>query len=157
MSGLARWIGIAAVIGVIAVVGFIFRDRLSGNAGELQVGDCFDDPGAVAEVSDVQHHPCTEPHTGEVFYVGEMTGDNSSYPADDAFLEHVGTNCVPAFETYTGTDVRRRDPRHRLLPPDERRLGRWRPRGDLLRLQHRRIDVDGHGQGRGAMTRGRAG
>jgi hypothetical protein len=102
VSGLARWIGIAAVIGVIAVVGFIFRDRLSGNAGELKVGDCFDDPGSVAEVSDVQHHPCTEPHTGEVFYVGEMTGDNSSYPADDAFLEHVGTNCVPAFETYTG-------------------------------------------------------
>ena len=102
MSGLARWIGIAAVIGVIAVVGFIFRDRLSGNAGELQVGDCFDDPGAVAEVSDVQHHPCAEPHTGEVFYVGEMTGDNSTYPTDDAFLEHVGTNCVPSFETYTG-------------------------------------------------------
>jgi Septum formation len=103
VSGLARWIGIAAVIGVIAVVGFIFRDRLSGGAGDLQVGDCFDDPGAVAEVSDVQHHPCSEAHTGEVFLVSEMTGDNATYPTDDAFLEHVGTNCVPAFETYTGT------------------------------------------------------
>ena len=102
MSGLARWVGIALVIGVIAIVGIIFRDRLSSSAGDLQVGDCFDDPGAVTEVSDVQHHPCSEPHSGEVFYVGTMTGEDSAFPSDDAILEYVGTNCVPAYATYTG-------------------------------------------------------
>ena len=104
MSGLARWIGIAAVIGVIAVVGFIFRDRLSSNAGELQVGDCFDDPGSVTEVSDVQHHPCSEAHSAKIFYVGAITSGNNAYPSNDAIFEFVGTNCVPAFTTYTGEE-----------------------------------------------------
>ena len=104
MSGVARWIGIIAVIGVIAVVGFLFRDRLSSNAGELKVGDCFDDPGSVAEVSDVQHHPCSEPHSAEVFFVGNMTGENNAYPADTAILDFVSTSCVPSFASYTGEE-----------------------------------------------------
>ncbi|HEX5013789.1 MAG TPA: septum formation family protein [Candidatus Limnocylindrales bacterium] len=93
-----------AIIAVIVVGGLIFRDRLSGNAGELKVGDCFDDPGAIAEVSDVQHHPCEESHTSEVFFVGEMTGENASYPTDDAIFEFVSTNCIPAFASYTGKE-----------------------------------------------------
>jgi hypothetical protein len=61
------------VVGAIVVGGFLFRDRISGNAGDLQVGDCFDDPGT-SEISDVQHHPCTEAHTGEVIFIGNMSG-----------------------------------------------------------------------------------
>ena len=58
--GLGRPPGIVAVI---IVGGFILRDRLSSNAGDLKVGDCFDEPASGAEISDVQHHPCTEaPH-----------------------------------------------------------------------------------------------
>ena len=91
-----------AIVAVIAVVGLIFRDRLSGNAGELQLGDCFDDPGSIAEVSDVQHHPCAEPHSGEVIYVGDMSGSNDAYPTDDAIFSFVSANCLPAFASYTG-------------------------------------------------------
>ena len=99
---LAGWGVRIAIIAVIVVAGFLFRHRLSSNAGELKVGDCFDDPGAIAEVSDVQHHPCEEAHTSEVIFVGEMSGDNATYPADDTILEFVSVNCIPAFGTYTG-------------------------------------------------------
>ena len=98
MTGLARRVGVIAVVVAISAAGCGL-----GSAGDLKVGECFDDPGEVAEVSNVQRHSCDEAHTGEVFFVSEMTGDNGSYPTNDAFLEHVGTNCVPAFEAYTGT------------------------------------------------------
>ena len=45
----------------VAIGGFVLRDRLSSNAGDLAVGDCFDEPTASAEtIEDVQHQPCTE-------------------------------------------------------------------------------------------------
>jgi hypothetical protein len=101
-----RFSGLAIRIGLIAIVGiglFVFRDRISGGASELAVGDCFDDPANVTEVRDVQHHPCTEPHTSEVVYVGDMTGTDT-YPNDTQFRAAVESSCVPAFKTYTGLD-----------------------------------------------------
>jgi len=92
------------IIAIIGVGAFLLRDRLSSNAGDLTVGDCFDDPGSVTEVSDVQHHPCAEAHSGEVIYTGKMSGDNGSYPADDVILDFVTTNCLPAFASYTGQE-----------------------------------------------------
>jgi Septum formation len=89
------------VVAVLVVGGFVLRDRLSSDAGQLQVGDCFDDPGGV-EISAVQHHPCIEAHTGEVIYTGNMTGDDGSYPSDDAIFEWVSAYCLPAFASYTG-------------------------------------------------------
>lgn len=103
MRGIPRiaiWIGIIAIVGI---VGFVFRDRLSSEAGDLKVGDCFDDPTNVTEVEDVQHHPCNEAHTSEVVFVGDMTA-SETYPTDAAFEEFVGTTCLPAWETYTGRD-----------------------------------------------------
>ena len=93
-----------AIIAAIIIGGFVLRDRLSSNAGDLQVGDCFEDPGQLTEVKDVQHHPCSEAHTGEVIYVGTMTGENNAYPSDDTILTFVGTNCLPAFASYTGKE-----------------------------------------------------
>jgi hypothetical protein len=99
---LAGWGIRIVIIAAIAVGAFIFRDRLSGNAGDLSVGDCFDDPGNVVEVSDVQHHPCSESHTGEVIFVGKMAGSNDAYPSEDTIFDFVSTNCLSAFESYTG-------------------------------------------------------
>jgi hypothetical protein len=101
---LSSWAIRIGIIAAIIIGGFVLRDRLSSNAGDLQVGDCFDDPGQVAEVKDVQHHPCSEAHTGEVIYVGSMAGENSAYPSDDTILTFVGTNCLPAFASYTGKE-----------------------------------------------------
>jgi hypothetical protein len=105
VRGLASNIGIRlAIVALVAGGAFVFRDRLSGHAGDLQVGDCFDVPSsAVQEVGDVQHHPCNEAHTGEVVYVGDYP-DATAYPSDDQWRAHVTTHCVPAFNTYTGLD-----------------------------------------------------
>lgn len=104
-----RFAGLAirlAIIGAIALGGFIFRDRLMGGAGDLAVGDCFDEPASITElqeVKEVQHHPCTEPHTSEVVFVGDVTGTDA-YPSDAAFMAFVRASCIPAFNAYTGLD-----------------------------------------------------
>jgi hypothetical protein len=99
-SGLIIRIGLIAIVGIVL---FVFRDRLSGGASDLAVGDCFDDPGIATEVRDVQHHPCNEPHTSEVLYVGDMPSSDT-YPTDTQFSAAVEAACVPAFNTYTGLD-----------------------------------------------------
>ena len=106
MSGfLSGWGVRLAIVAVIIVGGFVLRDRLSSSAGDLKVGDCFDEPASGGEISDVQHHPCTESHSAEVVFLGEMTGDNSTYPTDDQFDQYAATNCLPAFTAYTGRAV----------------------------------------------------
>jgi hypothetical protein len=96
------WILRIGIIVVIAAGAFILRDRLSSNAGELQIGDCFDDPAGASEITDVQHHPCTEAHTAEVVYLGKLTGDNASVPSESTVEAWVRTNCLPAWTAYTG-------------------------------------------------------
>lgn len=101
-----RFSGLIIRVGLIAIVGiglFIFRDRLTGGASDLGVGDCFDDPGATVEVKDVQHHPCNEPHTSEVVYIGDMPS-SETYPTDTQFASAVQAACLPAFKVYTGLD-----------------------------------------------------
>jgi hypothetical protein len=93
-------------IGILLVIGlgaFIFRDRLSSNAGELAVGDCFDDPQSTGTVTDVQHHPCNESHTAEVIFLGKLP-EATTYPTDLSVQDWVGANCVPAWEAFTGKE-----------------------------------------------------
>lgn len=101
MSG---WVVRIAIIALIAGGAFVFRDRIAGNAGDLAVGDCFDEPASQTEVTDVQHHPCTESHTSEVVFVGDVPGGNEAYPTEEQFLDFVRSQCVPAFNAYTGVD-----------------------------------------------------
>lgn len=93
-------IPVVLIVG-IAAVGFVLRDRLTGNASDLHVGDCFQVP-AGDSISDVQHTPCTEPHDGEVIYVADYSGSDS-YPTSDQFDTWVGSECVDtAFASYVG-------------------------------------------------------
>ena len=95
-------LGILAVIGIAVV---ILRPFIMGNAGDLKLGECFDDPGEVQSVEDVQHHPCTDPHTAEVVYVGTLTAaKDAPYPSDAQLQTMVGATCIPAFNVYTGLD-----------------------------------------------------
>jgi len=100
------WVIRIAIIAVVVIGGLIFRDRLSSNASDLKVGDCFDKPGETTDtVEDVQHHPCNETHTGEVVFVGDVPGDNASYPGEAAFDAFAFDKCSAAFTTYTGSDI----------------------------------------------------
>lgn len=101
---MAGWAFRIGIIAVIAIGALIFRDRLSSNAGELKLGDCYDDPQGVTVITDVQHHPCTEPHTAEVIFLGNLPGDNATYPSDVAIETWVADTCLPAWTAYTGKD-----------------------------------------------------
>jgi hypothetical protein len=95
------------IIGVVIVGGLIFRDRLSSNAADLAVGDCFDQPKTATEtIEDVQHHPCNEAHTAEVIFVGNHSAASGAAPlTESAILDFVGATCLPAFQSYTGIDL----------------------------------------------------
>jgi hypothetical protein len=104
---MGRWIIGIGLVAVISIGVLVFRDFLPSNAGELKMGDCFDVPTG-DEVGDVQHHPCTDPHDGEVIFVGDFTGA-AAYPTQDAFDAWVKTECIDkAFPAYVGAsfDVR---------------------------------------------------
>ncbi len=97
------WLVRIGIIAAVVVVGLVARPWLSGNAGDLSVGDCFDVPaGSTATVRDVQHHPCSDSHGGEVVFVGELAGANDAYPSQSDVVSYVAANCVPAYEAYTG-------------------------------------------------------
>ena len=94
-------------IGIIAAIAggaWVFRDYISGNATDLVAGDCFDAPTTVDEtVDDVSHHPCTDAHTAEVFFVADHPA-TGAYPGVDEFDTFTQDNCPGAFNTYTGMD-----------------------------------------------------
>lgn len=103
-----RLLIVAAVVVAVAIGLYVFKDSLTGAPGDLKVGDCFDVPTVAAEadvVSSVQHHPCTESHTGEVFFITPYTGAATTYPAVSDFDQFANDACAPAFKTYVGTDL----------------------------------------------------
>jgi hypothetical protein len=94
---------IGLVIAVIAVIGLLVRDRLSIGATDLRVGDCIDQPPSMEVILTLQHRPCSEPHDGEVVFVGDYPGlILTTYPGEEAFTEFASETCIPAFEAYTG-------------------------------------------------------
>ena len=109
MAGNVRGILVVLLlVGGIAVVGLIFRDRLSANAGDLQVGDCFHVPSGES-ISDVQHAPCTEAHDGEVFVVRDYPV-GSTYPTVDEFDLWVKQECLDReFPAYIGASFETRE------------------------------------------------
>lgn len=108
MQGIALRVGIVVLI---IIGGLILRPFLSGSAGDLKVGDCFDLPSAAIEtVKDVQHQPCDQDHGGEVFFVGDYPGSGSDpYPTDDEMITFLTSTCLPAYSAYTGTDIAAQD------------------------------------------------
>ncbi len=94
-----------AVVVLIAGGAFLFRDRISGGADDLKVGDCFDVPAAAADtVKDVQHHPCTESHTAEVILVTENpAAKGAKVPSDADLRAYLSDTCGSALEAYVGT------------------------------------------------------
>jgi hypothetical protein len=93
-------------VAAIVVGALIYQLYISKGASDLRVGDCFDLPSADVEtVQDVKPHPCADAHYAEVVYVGDYSGDASTYPTRDTFQQFFVDACLPAYTTYTGTDI----------------------------------------------------
>jgi hypothetical protein len=100
---------IIGVVVVAVIVVAVLVNQLGGKpVTDLKVGDCFDVPTLTSEsdtVDTVQHHPCTQSHTGEVIFVGDFTGGTDAYPAVSDFDAFARNSCGPAFQAYVGTDL----------------------------------------------------
>jgi hypothetical protein len=102
VRSIALRVGLLAAVGVGALIA---RPFLTGGAADLKLGECFDAPVAAETVEDVQHHPCTDAHTGEVVFVGNLpAAEGAPYPDDVTLDQQIGTLCIPAFNEYTGLD-----------------------------------------------------
>jgi hypothetical protein len=104
MPVLVRRFGLIIIIAIVVIGVIVFRDRLSGNVTDLAVGDCFDVPtDASATVSEIQHHPCTEAHTGQVFCLAKNPADGTAlYPSDAAMVASADEACAAPFLTFVG-------------------------------------------------------
>jgi len=98
-----RWVIRLGILAVILGDGYLFRDRLSSSPTELAVGDCFDVPAVKTSVKDVQHHPCTESHTGEVYALVTHPAAKGTPPlAQGAMVDYLVSACGPSFLSYVG-------------------------------------------------------
>ena len=96
-------LGIAVVV-LIAGGAYAFRDRITGHVVDLKVGDCFDVPATAADtVKDVQHHPCNESHTAEVFFVTDNPAAKGvAYPSTAALRAYLAKTCDKPLGLYVG-------------------------------------------------------
>ena len=46
--------------------------------------------------------PCTQPHTGEVFFTGDIWPQSLDYPGDNAVADQADARCGQAFTAYDG-------------------------------------------------------
>ncbi len=98
-----RWLIRLGILAVVLGGGYLFRDRLSSSPTQLAVGDCFDVPAVKTAVKDVQHHPCTESHTGEVFaLVTHPAAKGAPPPTQSAMLDYLVNACGPLWINYVG-------------------------------------------------------
>lgn len=74
----------------------------AGNVFSLSPGDCFNDPSATDEVSDVEIVDCTEPHDNEVYSTFDIPG--SDFPGVASVQSSAADGCTDAFDAYVGRD-----------------------------------------------------
>jgi hypothetical protein len=72
---------------------------------KLQVGDCFDEPGAptgteTTEIFSVEAKPCSEPHDFEVFHTFAVEAEE--LPSEEDLFGQAGESCLAAFEPFVG-------------------------------------------------------
>ncbi|MGL3151762.1 septum formation family protein [Microbacterium sp. A82] len=108
-SAVALSLALSGCSSMVLGVGDAQRDD-GGNVTEeatidifsLKVGDCMPESDTTGDIQDTPVVPCEEPHTNEVFFEFELTGD--TLPSDDEITAEVEAQCVPAFADFVGFD-----------------------------------------------------
>lgn len=73
----------------------------SESAFDLRVGDCFDDPSDLDNITSVHAVPCAEDHDNEVY--ANLTMSGGSYPGEGAVGQWADDNCYAEFAGYVGS------------------------------------------------------
>ncbi|MBA3531902.1 MAG: septum formation family protein [Ardenticatenales bacterium] len=72
------------------------------SAFEVEVGDCFGDPGQ-DDVSTLEAVPCDQPHDNEAYHLADYpAGPNEPFPGEEEIDTFAEEACVTAFEEYVG-------------------------------------------------------
>lgn len=103
-------IGVFAIAAIFGAVTAANRDDSGTIVGagtmsivDVRVGDCFDlNDVNVEEVGDVRAIPCDEPHHYEAYFARDL--EAGTYPTRSALDAEFETRCLPAFESYVGSD-----------------------------------------------------
>lgn len=100
-GGLALAAGGVVILGLLGVIGyFALQPGSSRSVDEIAVGDCILPNGISSdqvEVSSLRVIPCAEPHFGQVYADGQLSG-SSVYPGDSAVFQDADAKCVAAYE-----------------------------------------------------------
>lgn len=90
----------AVVAAVFLATGLLATACSEGNVFSLEVGQCFNDPEATDEISDVALVDCAEPHNNEVYHLFDIPGDE--FPGRSTVSDLATEGCIDAFETFVG-------------------------------------------------------
>lgn len=92
-------------IALVATVA-ISASGCGSDAGDLAVGDCFDQLITSAEkVQDVKQQPCNDAHGNEVMLITDYpAAKDAAFPSDADMETFVDEKCVSAYQSYTGRD-----------------------------------------------------
>lgn len=71
------------------------------SAFDVGVGDCLGET-STGVVQSVDLVPCDEPHEAEAYFAGDLP--EGEFPGEEAILDYVEANCIPAFEDFVGAD-----------------------------------------------------
>lgn len=96
---MARYFGLLFVLGIVLAVAM----ACTGNVFSLEVGDCFNDPDSLEEVTDVEIVECSENHDNEVYALSDYpAGDAAPYPGWSVLEAYADEFCFDEFEGYVG-------------------------------------------------------
>lgn len=94
-------ISLTTLIMLLAIPGALvhnFGPQLTAQS-DLSEGDCLTEPFSSLPAS-VETVDCTESHLSEVYFVGDVPGDE--WPGDESVSSYSDSKCVTAFADYVG-------------------------------------------------------
>ncbi|WP_026127810.1 septum formation family protein [Nocardiopsis lucentensis] len=83
----------------------------------LEEGDCVAEFEGREGISQVPVVHCDEPHLYEIYYAGDLDGDE--YPGEEEVISMTSERCGEEFEDFVGVEPTRSELAHRSLFPTE--------------------------------------
>jgi hypothetical protein len=88
----------------VLLIGFGECSGSGTSVENVEVGDCFEDPGVETEFDSVTAVDCNELHAFELFATVELGPSSRAYPGNDVLLIEADNQCYELFPQYVGID-----------------------------------------------------